>query len=340
MKIRQSKSSAFFRVAAKGLAVAAFAVSGAAHAQAPVNLTIGSFTQGSGWYVYAVNLAEVLRQSLPAGSKIDSPPIAGSVGNVRLVEQGKADIAFGMALVSIWAHKGTVSFDKPIPALRSLVGGWDQYFLVPLAAGRDSGPGLDKYLQKDKPGARVALLPRGGVGPVGAVQLLGLMNSGEDALKQRGGGMEFGTFDSAKSRFANRSADLFIHVANPGHPSISELAQNNPVAFLQPPQAVLDEMQKRYGWTTMTMPKGTFANQEQDMRLPGTTTNLFASTRLSDDMAYTIVKTICEKTDRLQAAHKALASFNCANGVWKEEVNGLPLHAGAEKYYRERGWLK
>ncbi len=306
----------------------------------PVSLTIGSFSQGSGWYVYAVNLAEVLRQALPPGSKVDTPPITGAVGNPRLVNEGKADLAFGMALVGHWAQKGTVAYDKPLPELRALAGGWDQYYLVALAAGRDAGPDMDKFLQKDRPNTRVVLLPRGGVGSLGGLQMLQLMNAGEDALKQRGGNYEFASFDAIKGRFAGRGADLFIQVANPGHPSISEIAQNNPVTFLQPPQSVLEEMSKRYGWQISVMPKGTFPNQDQDVRLLGTTTTLFASTRMSVDLAYTVVKTICEKTDRLQAAHKALASFDCAKGVWREEVNGLPLHAGAARYYRERGWLK
>jgi len=315
--------------------------SASAFAQAqPMKLTIGSFGQGSGWYVYAVNLAELLRQTLPPGSTIDSPPIAGAVGNPRLVHEGKADMAFGMALVGHWALKGDVAYTKPLDSLRALVGNWDQYYLVAVGAGTDVGPGMDKFLRSDRPNARVVLLPKGGVGPVGAVQMLQLMNAGEDTLKQRGGNVEFGSFDSAKSRFASRSADLFMHVANPGHPSISEIAQNNPVTFLQPPQSVLDEMAKRYGWNIATMPKGTFANQAQDMRLPATTTTLFASTRMSDDVAYTVVKTVCEKTDRLQAAHKALANFDCSKGVWREDVNGLQLHAGAARYYRERGWLK
>src|SRR3972149_3971790 len=94
-------------------AVAAVAFATGAAAQ-PVNLTIGSFSQGSGWYVYAVNLAELLHQSLPSGSKVDAPPIAGAVGNPRLVSVGKADLAFGMALVGHWARKGEGSYDKPM----------------------------------------------------------------------------------------------------------------------------------------------------------------------------------------------------------------------------------
>ena len=319
------------------LAAVAFATAAAAQ---PVNLTIGSFSQGSGWYVYAVNLAELLQKNLPAGSKVDAPPISGAVGNPRLVSEGKADLAFGMALVGDWARKGAVSYDKPMENLRALVGGWDQYYLVVIAGGGDAGPGLEKFLQKDRPNTRVVMLPRGGVGSVGGQQMLQLMNTAEDALKQRGGNYEYTSFDAIKGRFASRAADLFIQVANPGHPAISEIAQNNAVTFLQPPQPVLEEMTKRYGWQIAAMPKGTFPKQDQEVRLPGTTTTLFASTRMSDDLAYTIVKTICEKTDQLKAAHKALAGFDCSKGTWREEVNGLPLHAGAARYYRERGWLK
>src|SRR3990172_1072679 len=105
------------RIAA--LAAVVFAAGAAAQ---PVNLTIGSFSQGSGWYVYAVNLAELLHQSLPSGSKVDAPPIAGAVGNPRLVSEGKADLAFGMALVGDWARKGQVSYDKPMDNLRALAG--------------------------------------------------------------------------------------------------------------------------------------------------------------------------------------------------------------------------
>jgi TRAP transporter TAXI family solute receptor len=328
------------KLAASCAALAAAAVSAVAAAQQPVNLTIASFSQGSGWYVYAVNLAELLRQAFPPGSKIDSPPIAGSVGNIRLVSEGKADMGFGMALVDRWAETGTVAFDKPLPNLRALVGGWDQYYLVPVAAGKDVGPGMDKFLTKDRPKTRVATLPRGGVGPVGAAQLLGIMNAGEEELKKRGGNNEYVSFAAVKGLFTGRNVDLFIHVLNPGHPTVTEIAQSVPVTFLQPPQSALEAMAQKYGWGIGVMPKGTFPTQDQDIRLPATHTTLFASTRMPDDVAYTVVKTICERTEQLRAAHKGLADFDCAKGAWSKDANGLPLHAGAARYYRERGWLK
>ena len=321
--------------------VAAVALAATAHAQQPVNLTIGSFAQGSSWYVYSVNLGELLRSALPAGSNVDTPPIAGGLGNPPLVASGKAQLAFGMAVVGSWALEGKHSFKEPLGALRALVGGWDEYYLVPIARGAGHPPDLGRFFEKVKPKANVTLLQRGSIGAYGGQQLLEIAGAGEKALGAQGGNYEFGTFDMVKNRFAGGSGDVFVQVATLGHPSITEIAQSTPVTFLEPSKAALDEMTKRYGWETRTLPKGTFPGQDKEVLLPATTTTLFASTSMPDELAYTITKTICERTDKLRAAHKALASFDCANNeVWTRAVNGLPLHAGAERYYKERGWLK
>ncbi|MAU97953.1 MAG: hypothetical protein CMP81_19100 [Fulvimarina sp.] len=310
-----------------------------AHGQdAPVNLTIGSFQQGSSWYVYAVNLAELLQDELPSGSTIDAPPIAGGVGNPALVSKGRADLAFGMAVVGSWALEGKHAYEEPLGNLRALVGGWDQYYLVPLARGGDVDHELGGYL-KAHPEANVTLLRRGSIGSFGGEQLLEIAGAGEDELSSSGGSYEFGSFDMVKSRFASGSGDVFVQVGTRGHPGITEIAQTTPSTFLAPSEEILASMRENYGWQVATLPSGTFPGQDEDVNLPGTTTTLFASTGMSDDLAYNIVKTICENTERLTQAHKALTGFSCENGAWKIENNGLPLHGGAERYYREQGWL-
>ncbi|MBO0903746.1 TAXI family TRAP transporter solute-binding subunit [Jiella sonneratiae] len=305
---------------------------------AAVNLTVASFQQGSSWYVYAVNLSELLQKKLPAGSTVDAPPIAGGIGNPALVSKGRADLAFGMAVVGSWALEGKYAYDAPLDNLRALVGGWDQYYLVPMARGAEVSGKLDDYFESH-PEANVTLLRRGSIGSFGGEQLLDIAGEGEDRLSSSGGSYEFGSFDMVKSRFASGSGDVFIQVGTRGHPGITEIAQTTPSTFLQPSQDELDAMRDSYGWQVATLPSGTFPGQDSDLDLPGTTTTLFASTEMSDDLAYEIVKTICESADTLKQAHKALSNFSCENGAWKMENNGLPLHAGAERYYREKGWL-
>lgn len=306
----------------------------------PVNLTIGSFRQGSSWYVYAVNLAELLAKNLPEGSTVDSPPIAGGTGNPPLVSSGKADMAFGMAVVGSWAEEGKHAFEAPIGNLRALVGGWDQYYLIPMARSEASG-GLESLFQTERKTAHVTLLARGSIGSFGGEQLLEIINAGEADLTKAGGSYEFGSFDMVKSRFASGTGDVFVQVGTEGHPGITEIAQATPSTFLQPSQETLDEMTRLYGWEQAILPAGTFPGQDKDVKLPGTTTTLFASAEMDEQLAYTVVKTICENIGTLQNAHQALASFDCeASKVWTQEVNGLPLHPGAERYYRERGWLQ
>lgn len=318
---------------------AALLGSAPARAQSPINLTIGSFSQGSSWYVYAVNLGELLREVLPPGSTVDTPPIAGGLGNPRLVAGGKAQMAFGMAVAGNWALKGTTAFKEPLEDLRALIGGWDTYYLVPLATGKGYPPQLGNFFEKVRPKARVTLLQRGSIGAFGGTQMLELAGAGEKALSSQGGSYEYGSFDMVKNRLAGGSGDVFVQTATRGHPSITEIAQTMTVTFLEPSQEVLAEMKNRYGWETQTLPKGTFPGQDRDIALPGTTTTLFTSTDLPDELAYLFVKTICERTDRLRNAHKALADFDCSKGTWKREETGMELHPGAARYFRERGWL-
>ncbi|MCU0937619.1 MAG: TAXI family TRAP transporter solute-binding subunit [Burkholderiaceae bacterium] len=340
--MQRNRTSSLIRRAAlcAGVVATLLGTQPAVAQQKPVNLTIGSFAQGSSWYVYSVNLGELLRSVLPAGSTVDTPPIAGGLANPQLVATGKAQLAFGMAVVGSWALEGKNGFDAPLPQLRALVGGWDDYFLVPIARGTGYAADMGGFFKIVRPKSTVTLLQRGSIGAFGGQQLLEIAGADEKALTAQGGRYEYGTFDMVKNRFSGGNGDVFVQVATLGHPSITEIAQTTPITFLEPAKPILDAMTQRYGWEAKPLPKGTFPGQDKDVMLPSTTTVLFASTDMSDELAYTIVKTICERTDKLRAAHKALAKFDCANGTWKREVTGLPLHAGAEKYFRERGWLK
>ena len=68
-------------------------------------------------------------------------------------------------------------------------------------------------------------------------------------------------------------------------------------------------------------------------------TLIIANKSLSDDIAYLVTKTIVENKADLVKAHQAFGDF-VPEDAWKPENTAIPLHPGAEKYYRERGWLK
>lgn len=307
-------------------------------AMEPVELKIASFKQGSSYYVYAVTIGALLRDNLPKGSVIDTPPIGGGVANPALVNAGKADIGLSFAVSNTWAEKGTVAFKEPQTNVRALVGGLDQYYAVVLANADGVKGTLNDFVSKKKPDPSVVMLPKGSTGYYASRQLLSLVGSTEKELKSRGGSYTYGSFGVVKSGLKNGSFDLFGHVVTVGHPAVTEIALTNDVSFLQPSNSTLSTMQKQFGWTVAELPAGSFANQDAPLRLPATGTTLVVHADMSDELAYMITKTICENVDKLVAGHQALADFNPKTG-WTPELTGMKLHDGAVRYYREQGWM-
>lgn len=324
-------------VAAAALATTVLAAS-PGQAQDAVNLNIASFSQSSSWYAYAVGLGEMLRKVLPDGSVIDTPPEGGGTANALLVSQGKFDLAFGMASVAKWAEAGEVVYKEPITNLRSLVGGLDQYYLPVAVTGTDQPDTLDEYLEAN-PKVRVILRQKGSSGAEGGIQLLTASGYSPEKIEADGGSFErVRSFGIVKDALVGGQADLWIHTVTRGHPAMTEISTTTDVSFPQPSDKAISELQSKYGWTPVTMPKGTFEGQDADVKVPGTTTILFVREDFSEELAYTITKTICENTEELQSVHKALADFSCEN-AWKPENNVIPLHPGAERYYKEAGYM-
>ena len=62
------------------------------------------------------------------------------------------------------------------------------------------------------------------------------------------------------------------------------------------------------------------------------------SAKASDDMVYTLVKAVFENFDDFKKLHPAFANLNPENMV--KDGLSAPLHNGAVKYYKEKGWIK
>jgi TRAP-type uncharacterized transport system substrate-binding protein len=67
----------------------------------------------------------------------------------------------------------------------------------------------------------------------------------------------------------------------------------------------------------------------------GTTITVHAN--MKPDLAYTITKTINDNPDRVHKIHGSLADYDPSKG---HMFLGAPLHPGAERYYKEKGYVK
>jgi uncharacterized protein len=303
----------------------------------PVTLAFATLDTGSAWYVYGATMAELLRASLPAGSNIDVKPRAGGVGNPRLVARNETPLGLSFTVTNRWALEGKEAYTEKLESLRGLVGGLDTYYLVAVAS-KKLGIGSVREIRERKLPVKVYTQPVGALGEFAGRQLLRAAGLSYNDIKSWGGSTQHVGYNVIIDAFKDGRADLLFAVVTPKHPSVSEIVSSVDVEFLgldaDTAKALLP-----LGYTAATMPPDTFKNQSKPVSTVGFPTVLITNKDLPEPVAYTVTKTVIENKDALVRAHAGLAEFD-PRTAWQPDKVGIPLHPGAERAYREKGWMK
>jgi len=84
------------------------------------------------------------------------------------------------------------------------------------------------------------------------------------------------------------------------------------------------------------IPAGMYNNKE-DIKTFGVGATFVSSADVSDKVVYTVVKAVFENFDDFKKLHPAFANLKEEEMI-KDSLSA-PLHPGAVKYYKERGWM-
>ena len=102
---------------------------------------------------------------------------------------------------------------------------------------------------------------------------------------------------------------------------------------------IISTLQKDYPWyASMTIPAGTYPNQDKDVQTSAIKMVMFCRGDLDEQTVYDLTKCFWENIDKLGEAQKNLAGLTPEAAV--VDIADLPLHSGAEKYYKEIGVVK
>ncbi|MEE9274686.1 MAG: TAXI family TRAP transporter solute-binding subunit [bacterium] len=329
--IRFARKSLF--ILALALAVAAL---GTPPAGAAKRLLMGSWKKGSGWHVYSATMANIVNNA-NLGFQIDALSKGGGVGNPKNVGGGKYNLALTFSVAAAWAYKGKVAYKQAYTNLRGLIGGLDQYYLGIVTTNPKVKSIFDIKTQKLP--VNYITVPRGGLGQWATRAMLGAHGIEYADIKKWGGSVTHTGFGAIKSRLKDGQADVLSHTVNAGHPALTSIAvtKRGSLRFLGVDDAVRNKLLK-IGFLKATMPAGTFPGQDKALKTFGFTTAVIASSAMSNDTAYKIVKALLSKIDDLRAGHKGLRKFDPAKTGWQESQMGAPVHPGATRYFKERGW--
>jgi TRAP transporter TAXI family solute receptor len=305
--------------------------------KSPVHLRLASQDLGSAWYVYGATFAKLWRDVLPKRSTIDILPYGGAPANVLLIEKGDAEMGLCNDTVARWAVQGKVAFPKPVPELRGMVGALDKYYLAGVATKRSGITSLEDVAKKKMP-VRIVTQPVGSSGEVSLRLLLEVYGMTYDDIKSWGGSVTPTSTGVASAQMIDGKADIWVQVIVAGHPAVSELAMATDVVFLPYSKAISDKLEN-YGYQEAVLPAKTFKGQDQAVPMVGYPTNLIVQRDLNPELVYVLTKAIVENQQQLVKAHAGFKDFVPAD-AWKMVKIGIPLHSGAEKYYREKGMIR
>lgn len=304
--------------------------------QTPVKLRFCSHSLGSSYYLMGAAIAELVKKRLPSGSTVDVLPYASALGNTKIVSKGEAELGLGMDVTNRWAWEGKEAFNAKVPNLRSLLGGMDTYWLTIMVRSKVNINSFDEVREKKLP-LRIMLLPPGSFAEFGARRILEAYGISESILKSWGGSITNNTFEVITSAMQDGRADCFIHFITPAHPTVTELTVTVGIKFLPLKDEVIERM-KATGWNSTTIPAGTFKGQDKAVKTVGGTTGIITTKDFPDDLAYLVTKTVNENKDELVRVYDAVKVFD-PKTAWTDIKNGVPIHPGAARFYKEKKWM-
>jgi TRAP transporter TAXI family solute receptor len=85
-----------------------------------------------------------------------------------------------------------------------------------------------------------------------------------------------------------------------------------------------------------TIPAGMY-NNKKDVQTFGVGATFVSSSDVSEEVVYTIVKAVFDNFGDFKKLHPAFANLTESEMI--KDALSAPLHDGAAKYYKERGWM-
>ncbi len=317
------------------LALAVLCVSVSALADDFLVFTTGGTT--GVYYAFGGEIASLLTGKID-GLEVTAQASGGSKANILAITQGEAELGWTQNDVMSYAYQGTEDFNnQKVETFSAIAAIYPE--IVHLVIAKDSGI----TCVEDLKGKNV------GIGAVGsgvyfnAIQILEIAGLTLNDIIPH-----YLSFSESADSFQNRQVEAFFVVSGFPNASIVDVALKRPVSLLTFEGAQLEELQGRYPYyVTDVIPAGTYNGLDADVAVPAVSAVLVASNNLSEDLVYSITKTLFENKDELTNAKKSYISPESAVlGVPTSEsdaaagVAGGTFHPGAVKYYKEIGVMK
>lgn len=294
-------------------------------------VVIGTASATSIYYSLGGSMCRLFNLDTPRhGLRCSEEPEAGSVANIELLRSGRLDVGIVQSDVLAEAVTGQGAFASrgPTTELRMLFAGHDEMLTVVVRRElgiRTVAELRGKRINIGTPGSwQRASMER-------VMAALGLTRSDFGDVRE---------LSPAEQNRAFCADELDGIVYSVGHPNglIQDVTRTCGGILVDVSGPGIDRMLSEYReYERAVIRGGTYPDNPADVRTFAVRAVVITSTRVSDTTAYEITRAVFDNFDAFRRLHPAFETLSVADMV--QSSGRAPIHAGAVRYYRERGWL-
>jgi len=303
-------------------------------------------TGGTGGTYYPLGglLAQALSDQV-AGVIVTAQAANASVQNCNLIAKHQVESAFVQNNVAYAAYKGEGAFkEKPVKNLRGIASLYPE--TIQIIALSESGI---KTL-KDIKGKRLIPGDRGSGTEVDCLNILKTIGLTYKDFSN----VDWLSFSGASQRLKDKQADVTFNTAGWPTAAITELATTANIIIVPIDDRTIAKLVKDFPfYAKIVLPAGTYRGVDKDVPSITTMAQWVVDADVSAELVYKLTKALWEKGNFVLREDKpsgapsgaevmAVAHAQGKNVTPKTALSGMaiPLHPGAEKYYKEKGMVK
>ncbi len=313
------------------LAAATLAASLGAVAQQRTFFGIATGGTGGTYYPLGGMLAQLISNKVViGGSKLSATAetAGASVGNAQLLGRKEIESAFVAADVLDQAYNGKAQFDgKPLKNLRALGALYPEQVQLVTAAKSN----IRSF--KDLKGRSVSSGSPGS----GQWQLLGDLLEAH-GMTRKDIGEDLSSFAQSVDKIKDGNLTASLITAGAPTSAVTDLANGTEIRLVPLAGAEIETMKKKQPYyASVTLPVNLYKGQTTPVETLAVMAIWATHADLSDDMAYAVTKALYENTETLGQVHPKGKEISLKTAL---QSVSIPLHPGAQRFYREKGLIK
>lgn len=330
---RMAAARARLRSAIAGLCLASVAVSllGCAQVIRRPDVMVGAASPGDVDYPLGGSICRLFNLETPRhGLRCAEKPSAGSASNIESLISGSIDVGIVLSddLADAVAGEGLFASRGPVAGLRVLFAGHADIFtlIVHQGAGiRGLADLRGKRIGIGNPGSRQrAQMDR-------VMAALGLARDDFADVRE---------YSPAAQNRAFCAGELDAIVYSVAHPNglVRDAGLTCQGVLVTVSGPAIDRMLSDYReYERATIPGGAYPVNRTDVETFGVRAVVVTTTRMRETVAYEITRAVFDNFDVFRVLHPAFEALSVAESIHR--TGNAPIHPGAARYYRERGWL-